>query len=112
MSPNEIIYALESGTKRIAELNALLKADRSELARLRAEVERLRIGGEQTVIEKDDAQRALVNARARAERAEAERDALAKDKARLDWLEKNWINWPIPQNEETIRAAIDAAMKP
>lgn len=70
---------------------------------------------------------------ARAERAEAEcleqarllgksgeREAdllgklerLAKDKARLDWLEKNWIHWPITQNEETIRAAIDAAMKP
>jgi hypothetical protein len=41
----------------------------------------------------------------------AERDALAKDKARLDWLEKNWIHWPITQNEETIREAIDAAMK-
>jgi hypothetical protein len=48
---------------------------------------------------------------ARAEKAEAECDALAKDKARLDWLEKNWIHWPITQNEETIRAAIDAAMK-
>jgi hypothetical protein len=41
----------------------------------------------------------------------AQRDALAADKARLDWLEKNWIHWPITQNEETIRAAIDAAMK-
>jgi len=47
----------------------------------------------------------------RAEKAEAERAALAKDKARLDWLEKNWIHWPITQNEETIRDAIDAAMK-
>ena len=106
MSPNEIIYALESGTKRIAELNALLKADRSELARLRAEVERLRIGGEQTVIEKDDAQRALVNARARAERAEAE---LAKDKARLDWLLENAHNPYVPMVCD--RASIDAAMK-
>jgi chromosome segregation ATPase len=39
MSPNEIIYALQSGTAKIAELNELLKADRAELARLRAEVE-------------------------------------------------------------------------
>jgi DNA repair exonuclease SbcCD ATPase subunit len=36
---------------------------------------------------------------------------LQRDKARLDWLEKNWIHWPITQNEETIREAIDAAMK-
>jgi chromosome segregation ATPase len=71
---------------------------------LRAEVERLK---EQLRIESAASAHALHWA----EKAEAERDALAKDKARLDWLEKNWIHWPITQNEETIRAAIDAAMK-
>ena len=53
---------------------------------------------------------------ARAERAEAERDALAKDKARLDWLSVSdaWFDYPATGafTPETMRAAIDAAMKP
>ena len=52
---------------------------------------------------------------ARAERAEAERDALAKDKARLDWLSVSdaWFDYPATGafTPDTIRAAIDAAMK-
>lgn len=91
----------------------------AELARLRAEVERLtaKIGNQADRIRYLEGATnhatgtPLSQAIARAEKAEAERDALAKDKARLDWLEKNWIHWPITQNEETIRAAIDAAMK-
>ena len=53
---------------------------------------------------------------ARAERAEAERDALAKDKARLDWLSVSdaWFDYPATGafTPDTMRAAIDAAMKP
>jgi hypothetical protein len=41
MSPNEIIYALQSWPAKIAELNELLKADRAELAAAKAECERL-----------------------------------------------------------------------
>jgi tRNA A37 N6-isopentenylltransferase MiaA len=45
----------------------------------------------------------------------AERDALAKDKARLDWLavSDTWFDYPATEsfNPETFRAAIDAAMK-
>jgi hypothetical protein len=37
MSPNEIIYALQSWPAKIAELNELLKADRAELAAAKAE---------------------------------------------------------------------------
>lgn len=52
---------------------------------------------------------------ARAERAEAERDALAKDKARLDWLSVSdaWFDYPATGafTPDTMRAAIDAAMK-
>jgi hypothetical protein len=50
-----------------------------------------------------------------AEKAEAERDALAKDKARLDWLavSDTWFDYPATEsfNPETFRDAIDAAMK-
>ena len=50
------------------------------------------------------------------ERAEAERDALAKDKARLDWLSVSdaWFDYPATGafTPDTMRAAIDAAMKP
>jgi len=54
--------------------------------------------------------------RARAERAEAE---LAKERARLEWLEKRgpWESWNVPCGEAEItlrgpiRAAIDAAMR-
>jgi chromosome segregation ATPase len=91
----------------------------NEASRLRADVERLtaKIGNQADRIRYLEGATnhatgtPLSQAIARAEKAEAERDALAKDKARLDWLEKNWIHWPITQNEETIRAAIDAAMK-
>ena len=52
---------------------------------------------------------------ARAERAEAERDALAKDKARLDWLSVSdaWFDYPATGafTPDTMRAAIDSAMK-
>jgi len=87
----------------------------AERDRLRAEVERLKgalaLGQQNCDDAYDDLREERDEAIARAEKAEAERDALAKDKVRLDWLEKNWIHWPITQNEETIREAIDAAMK-
>ena len=99
MSTNEIIHALEMGTARIAELNALLKEDRAELDRLRAENDRLRYDR----LTLEGVTEMLKQEKARAERAEAEileraammrevmreRDALAKDKAWLDWLEFN-----------------------
>ena len=88
----------------------------TELARLRAEVERLKDGGVQRI--KDALATALDTrdaAIARAERAEAERDALAKDKARLDWLSVSdaWFDYPATGafTPDTMRAAIDAAMK-
>jgi hypothetical protein len=80
-----------------------------EVQRLRAEVERLK--GMRTAAEAIMTDVAEANeeiAIARAEKAEAERDALAKDKARLDWLEENWTRWPIARQADTIRAAIDA----
>jgi trehalose-6-phosphatase len=50
-----------------------------------------------------------------AEKAEAERAALAKDKERLDWLavSDKWFDYPATEsfNPETFRDAIDAAMK-
>lgn len=102
MSTNEIIHALEMGTARIAELNALLKEDRAELARLRAQNDQfsdnLGAVGKAYNAEKD-----------RAERAEA-------DTARLDWLSVSdvWFDTPATGafTPETFRAAIDAAMKP
>lgn len=36
---------------------------------------------------------------------------LAAERARLDWLERNWVNWPLGNVVDTIRAGIDAAMK-
>ena len=36
---------------------------------------------------------------------------LAKERARLDWLAQNWVNWPLGNVVDTIRAAIDAARK-
>ena len=81
----------------------------AELAHLRAEVKRLK---ELLRIESASAQHAL----AAAERAEAERDALAKDTARLDWLAVSdvWFDFPATGafTPDTMRAAIDAAMKP
>jgi len=41
----------------------------------------------------------------------AENAALRKDKERLDWLERNWVNWPLGNVVDTIRAGIDAARK-
>ena len=84
----------------------------AENVKLRAEVEALKqsIESGQRVL-REDAER---NA-ARAERAEAERDALAKDKARLDWLSVSdaWFDYPATGafTPDTMRAAIDAAMK-
>jgi hypothetical protein len=58
----------------------------------------------------------------RAERAEAERDALRADAARLDWLEQHWYDGVYAKNERgwltwqcenyapTLRDAIDAAL--
>jgi aminoglycoside phosphotransferase len=108
MSPNEIIYALQSGTAKIAKLNELLKADRAELARLRAEAERL---NEQLRIESAASAYALHWA----EKAEAE---LITERARLDYL---GLHMGMPQVSEAlnlpfsqcfpIRDAIDRAMK-
>jgi hypothetical protein len=38
-------------------------------------------------------------------------ERLLADKARLDWLEQNWLHWPIGRHADTIRDAIDAARK-
>jgi hypothetical protein len=46
-----------------------------------------------------------------ARQLERENAALRKDKERLDWLERNWVNWPLGNVVDTIRAGIDAAMK-
>lgn len=80
---------------------------RRERDQLRAEVERLKESCEAT---------AFVDMALRAERAEAE---LAKERARLDWLEFRgpWEAWSEPCEDAEItlrgpiRAAIDAAMK-
>ena len=70
--------------------------------------------------ERAEEQLALKNSQCeRAERAAAgalvERDALAKDKARLDWLSVSdaWFDYPATGafTPDTMRAAIDAAMK-
>ena len=85
----------------------------SVVSRLRADLERFTGHGLldcHAICDQRDA------AIARAERAEAERDALAKDKARLDWLSVSdaWFDFPATGafTPETMRAAIDAAMKP
>jgi uncharacterized coiled-coil protein SlyX len=108
MSPNEIIYALQSGTAKIAELNELLKADRAELARLRAEVERL---NEQLRIESASSAHALHWA----EKAEAE---LTAERARLDYLGLHMGTRMVAEALNCdyskcfpIRDAIDLAMK-
>ena len=46
-----------------------------------------------------------------ARQLERENAALRKDKERLDWLERNWVNWPLGNVVDTIRAGIDAARK-
>ena len=90
-----------------------------ELVRLRAEVERLKTCGitELAAVNPSVADYCK-HWEARAERAEAERDALAKDKARLDWLKSNveeiYSNdWGgiVYLSGDNIRDAIDAAMK-
>ncbi len=59
----------------------------------------------------------LTALRIRAEKAEAERDALKADKARLDWLCASWTNRTsaVPRHanpaHQDYRAAIDAAME-
>ena len=95
----------------------------AENVRLRAEVERLM--ATLSAIEEDGTsehnaavglRQNLVAVLALYERAEAERDALAKDKARLDWLSVSdaWFDYPATGafTPDTMRAAIDAAMKP
>jgi predicted nucleic acid-binding Zn-ribbon protein len=78
MSPNEIIYALQSWPAKIAELNELLKADRAELAAAKAECERLKFAlveweakerGWSKAVEKDAAE--LTRLRAEVERLTA-----------------------------------------
>jgi DNA repair exonuclease SbcCD ATPase subunit len=99
----------------VGEASRQVAASDNLFREARAEVERLKgalaLGQQNCDDAYDDLREERDEAIARAEKAEAERAALAKDKARLNWLEKNWIHWPITQNEETIRAAIDAAMK-
>jgi hypothetical protein len=97
-----LIASFEAEIKKMVE-KRIAAACEVEHA-LRAEVERL------------DAEKPwLKEANARAERAEAERDALAKDKARLDWLSVSdaWFDYPATGafTPKTMRAAIDAAMK-
>ena len=103
-----------------SEMSAEREHNANEASRVRAEVERLTESLAQErklcahMIESHDKQ---VD---RAERAEAEVSAFkklflefgehdaTKDKARLDWLEKNWTRWPIARQADTIRDAIDA----
>jgi chromosome segregation ATPase len=107
MSPNEIIYAIQSGAAKIAELNELLKADRAELAAAKAECERLKFAlveweskerGWSKAVEKDAAELTRLRAfsdqlsnnlsavgaayndeKARAEKAEASLAAIEED---------------------------------
>ena len=94
----------------------------AERDQLRAEVERLKatlLSIEEDGTSEHNAavglRQNLVAAIARAERFEAERDAFAKDKARLDWLSVSdvWFDYPATGafTPDTMRAAIDAAMK-
>jgi hypothetical protein len=76
MSPNEIIYALQSWPAKIAELNELLKADRAELARLRAENEDLAIRSGLRLSALDHEKLNAEAFKARAEKAEAALHAL------------------------------------
>ena len=116
-------HLIEKGAKLETEL-AAAKAEAAhymsiaqkatdEHVRLRADLERFTGHGLldcHAICDQRDA------AIARAERAEAERDALAKDKARLDWLSVSdaWFDYPATGafTPDTMRAAIDAAMKP
>jgi hypothetical protein len=82
----------------------------SELTRLRDEVERwkgaLALGQQNCDDAYDDLREERDEAIARAEKAEAERAALAKDKARLDWMLENVGKHYSPMCHD--RAAIDA----
>jgi len=133
MSPNEIIYALQSWPAKIAELNELLKADRAELAAAKAECERLTANQRQPAedifvshlcdelarlraeVELDEdlqlaTESSLKTAIARAEKAEA-------DTARLDWILVHGVQTQHHHRGGGVvryykdRAAIDAAMK-
>jgi hypothetical protein len=86
-------------TQLIADSEALAveRALTAELTRLRAEVERWKTVAAQMSEEREhNANEAALS------RAEVKR---------LDWLEENWTRWPIARQADTIRAAIDAAMK-
>lgn len=78
------------------------------LHELQQENAALRRWHEETVIEKDDAQRALTNAK-------AENAALLEDKARLDWLAISdaWFDTPADEafTPRSFRDAIDAVRK-
>jgi outer membrane murein-binding lipoprotein Lpp len=138
MSPNEIIYALQSWPAKIAELNELLKADRAELAAAKAECERL------TTNQREPAEDIFVShlcdelarlralsdqlsnnlsavgaacngEKDRAEKAEAE---LITERARLDYLALHMGTRMVAEALNCdyskcfpIRDAIDAAMK-
>lgn len=120
-SPAKIATARKNGAKggrpkkEARTLERELTTLTIERDQLRAEVERLRSDRDCEKRLRKDADEFRENAIARAERAEAERDALAKDKARLDWLSVSdaWFDYPATGafTPETMRAAIDAAMK-
>ena len=90
------------------EMSAQRSHNANQAGRLRAEVERLRSDRDCEKRLRKDADEFRENAIARAERAEA-------DTARLNWLAVSdvWFDFPATGafTPETMRAAIDAAMK-
>ena len=85
-----------------------VQAAREEIAKLEADNERLREEVQRAKIDRDMAGWDDYAVIAELKRENA---ALRKDKERLDWLERNWVNWPLGNVVDTIRAGIDAAMK-
>jgi hypothetical protein len=78
----------------------------SELTRLRAQLAAIEEDGTEEHNAAVGLRQKLVAALDRAEKAEAERAALAKDKARLDWMLENVGKHYSPMCHD--RAAIDA----
>lgn len=117
------ISSLAMVTAESADRNVSLRLENDQL---RAEVARLKAA----LFKEENNRNELAILGARAERAEAElateREALSKERARLDWLDSRRFDhshhetgehlgseWTVSgkSEENTVRAAIDAAMK-